>query len=107
MKKSLSILIYTVSSVVFQLPATVAVRIIGPRVMFSGITIAFGIITLVSLKNEGSTEKKIWLLIDVVYGIHSDLAADDRVESAIGDSAECHISGPQLSHFDLVSLQTG
>ncbi|KAL3421325.1 major facilitator superfamily transporter [Phlyctema vagabunda] len=43
---SVSILVYTVSSVAFQLPATVAVRILGPRLMFSGITIAFGLITM-------------------------------------------------------------
>ncbi|KAI9746062.1 MAG: cytoskeletal protein binding protein [Claussenomyces sp. TS43310] len=43
---SLSILVYTVASVVFQLPATVAVRLIGPRIWFAGITVAFGVITL-------------------------------------------------------------
>jgi len=43
---SISILVYTVASVVFQLPATIAVRIVGPRVLFSLITIAFGVITL-------------------------------------------------------------
>ncbi|KAH8593326.1 permease of the major facilitator superfamily [Bisporella sp. PMI_857] len=43
---SVSILVYTVASVTFQLPATIAVRWLGPRVMFSAITIGFGVITL-------------------------------------------------------------
>jgi len=44
-----SILIYTVASVTFQLPATIAVKRLGPRVVFPLITVSFGIITLVSL----------------------------------------------------------
>ncbi len=43
---SVSILIFTVASVSFQLPATLAVRIIGPRIFFAVITFAFGLITL-------------------------------------------------------------
>lgn len=43
-----SILVYTVASVVFQLPATIMVRMAGPRIWFSFITISFGIITMVS-----------------------------------------------------------
>lgn len=43
---SVSILIFTVSSVCFQLPATLAVRIVGPRIFFAVITFAFGLITL-------------------------------------------------------------
>jgi hypothetical protein len=45
---SVSILVYTVASVTFQLPATVLVRTLGPRVMFSLITVSFGIVTMVS-----------------------------------------------------------
>lgn len=45
---SLSILIFTVASVCFQLPATIAVRLIGPRIFFTVITFCFGLITLVS-----------------------------------------------------------
>lgn len=45
---SVAILVYTVASVTFQLPATVAVRMLGPRLMFASITVAFGIITMVS-----------------------------------------------------------
>ena len=44
---SVSILIFTVASVCFQLPATIAVRLVGPRIFFSSITVAFGLITLV------------------------------------------------------------
>lgn len=43
---SVSILIFTVASVCFQLPATLAVRIVGPRIFFAVITFAFGLITL-------------------------------------------------------------
>ena len=43
---SVSILIFTVSSVCFQLPATLAVRIVGPRIFFAVITFAFGLITI-------------------------------------------------------------
>ncbi|KAL8723403.1 MAG: hypothetical protein Q9225_000319 [Loekoesia sp. 1 TL-2023] len=43
---SVSILIFTVASVCFQLPATLAVRILGPRPFFALITFSFGLITL-------------------------------------------------------------
>ncbi|THC91976.1 hypothetical protein EYZ11_008563 [Aspergillus tanneri] len=43
---SVSIFIFTIASVVFQLPCTVAVRWVGPRLWFSGITICFGLITM-------------------------------------------------------------
>lgn len=43
-----SILVYTVASVFFQLPATIMVRMAGPRIWFSFITVSFGIITMVS-----------------------------------------------------------
>lgn len=43
---SVSILIFTVASVCFQLPATLAVRILGPRSFFALITFSFGLITL-------------------------------------------------------------
>ena len=46
---SVSILIFTVASVCFQLPATIAVRLVGPRIFFTCITICFGSITLVGL----------------------------------------------------------
>ncbi|KAL4951623.1 MFS general substrate transporter [Aspergillus filifer] len=43
---SVSIFIFTVASIVFQLPCTVAVRWVGPRPWFASITFAFGLITL-------------------------------------------------------------
>ena len=43
---SVSILIFTVASVCCQLPATLAVRIMGPRIFFAVTTFAFGLITL-------------------------------------------------------------
>ncbi|KAF2009788.1 MFS general substrate transporter [Aaosphaeria arxii CBS 175.79] len=43
---SVAIFIFTIASIAFQLPSTVAVRTFGPRIWFSAITISFGIITL-------------------------------------------------------------
>jgi MFS family permease len=42
---SISIFIFTVSSIIFQLPSTVLVRIIGPRFFFALATFCFGLIT--------------------------------------------------------------
>ncbi|KAF2716595.1 putative MFS transporter [Polychaeton citri CBS 116435] len=42
---SVSIFILTISSIVFQLPSTVAVRTFGPRIWFTVITLMFGLIT--------------------------------------------------------------
>ena len=43
---SVVIFIFTISIIVFQLPATAASRWLGPRLWFSCITVAFGLITL-------------------------------------------------------------
>lgn len=43
---SVSIFIFTIASIAFQLPSTIAVRTIGPRPWFALITFAFGLITL-------------------------------------------------------------
>lgn len=43
---SISIFVFTIASITFQLPATIAVRRLGPRIWFSSITVAFGTITL-------------------------------------------------------------
>lgn len=43
---SVSIFIFTVASIVFQLPCTVAVRWLGPRPWFAAITFCFGLVTL-------------------------------------------------------------
>ncbi|KAF2480501.1 putative MFS transporter [Neohortaea acidophila] len=45
-KFSISIFIFTVSSIAFQLPSTIAVRMFGPRIWFSFITVSFGVITM-------------------------------------------------------------
>jgi hypothetical protein len=42
---SVSIFIFTLSSIAFQLPSTIAVRVFGPRKWFAVITICFGVIT--------------------------------------------------------------
>ena len=43
---SVAIFIFTVSSICFQLPATICLRLVGPRIFFATITTLFGIITL-------------------------------------------------------------
>ncbi|KAK5629517.1 hypothetical protein RRF57_005232 [Xylaria bambusicola] len=43
---SIAIFIFTISSIAFQLPSTLAVRVFGPRWWFSFITFAFGVITM-------------------------------------------------------------
>ncbi|KAJ5825783.1 Major facilitator superfamily domain general substrate transporter [Penicillium riverlandense] len=43
---SVSIFIFTIASVIFQLPCTLAVRFVGPRAWFAIITFAFGLLTL-------------------------------------------------------------
>lgn len=42
---SVSIYIFTISSIVFQLPSTIVLRFVGPRLFFTTITTSFGIIT--------------------------------------------------------------
>ncbi|KAK3670597.1 hypothetical protein LTR78_009565 [Recurvomyces mirabilis] len=42
---SVSIFIFTLASITFQLPSTIAIRIFGPRKWLSFITVSFGIIT--------------------------------------------------------------
>jgi actin cytoskeleton-regulatory complex protein SLA1 len=43
---SVSIFIFTLASIAFQLPSTIAVRVFGPRIWFSLITVSFGLITI-------------------------------------------------------------
>lgn len=45
-KYSVCIFIFTISSIAFQLPSTIAVRTFGPRIWFSLITFSFGLVTL-------------------------------------------------------------
>jgi MFS family permease len=43
---AVSIFIFTIASIAFQLPSTIAVRTLGPRIWFAFITFSFGVITL-------------------------------------------------------------
>ncbi|OQO06353.1 hypothetical protein B0A48_08942 [Cryoendolithus antarcticus] len=43
---SISIFIFTIASIAFQLPSTIAVRTFGPRIWFPIITFSFGLITM-------------------------------------------------------------
>ncbi|KAF2238121.1 putative MFS transporter [Viridothelium virens] len=43
---SVAIFIFTVASIAFQLPSTIASRVFGPRIWFSSTTFAFGLITM-------------------------------------------------------------
>jgi MFS family permease len=43
---AVAIFIFTIASIAFQLPSTIAVRTFGPRIWFSFITFSFGVITL-------------------------------------------------------------
>ncbi len=43
---SISIFIFTVSSIAFQLPSTLAARAFGPRAWFALITVCFGLVTM-------------------------------------------------------------
>ena len=43
---SVSIFIFTVSSIICQLPSTILLRFVGPRLFFATITTCFGIVTL-------------------------------------------------------------
>jgi len=45
---SVSIFIFTIASITFQLPSTIAVRTFGPRLWFAFITFCFGLITLLT-----------------------------------------------------------
>ncbi len=42
---SVAIFIFTVSSIVFQLPSTILVRVLGPRFFFATVTFCFGLVT--------------------------------------------------------------
>lgn len=49
---SLAILIFTVANVLFQLPAAIIVRLVGPRIFFTCTVICAGLITLVRSKTK-------------------------------------------------------
>lgn len=87
---SLSILIFTVSSVCFQLPATIAVRLIGPRIFFTISTVCFGLITLVGLKIllYLKVSKRLgWAAENINksgHCVHPDLETDDYLAGLTG-----------------------
>lgn len=63
---SIAIMVFTLTSVIFELPATVAVRFFGPRLWFSTITVAFGLITLCT---AFITTWKTMVLLRILLGI--------------------------------------
>lgn len=73
---SVAILIYTVAALCFQLPATIAVRRIGPRIFFALTTVSFGLITLVGARLSVKSDD-LWLNCGIVYSIHTHVEADD------------------------------
>lgn len=50
---SVSIFIFTIASIAVQLPATIAVRRVGPRVWFAGSTFVFGLVTMCTAFVQG------------------------------------------------------
>ena len=42
---SVAVFVFTLSSIAFQLPSTLAARALGPRIWFASLTVAFGLIT--------------------------------------------------------------
>ncbi|KAI9879477.1 MAG: hypothetical protein M1830_008436 [Pleopsidium flavum] len=56
---SVSIFIFTIASVIFQLPSTVAVRVFGPRIWFAFITFCFGLITMVGVRFEKQVKENV------------------------------------------------
>ncbi|KAA8616599.1 HAP2 CCAAT-binding factor subunit B [Pyrenophora tritici-repentis] len=63
---SVSIFIFTIASIAFQLPSTIAVRTFGPRIWFAFITFCFGVITI------GTAFVKTWrqmIVMRILLGI--------------------------------------
>lgn len=73
---SVAILIFTVASVSFQLPATLAVRILGPRNYFTVATFGFGLITLCTAFIHTWTEMIVMRVLLGIFmsGIYPGLA---------------------------------
>jgi len=63
---SVSIFIFTVASVCCQLPATIVMRFVGPRIFFAAATIFFGIITMCT---AAITSWKQMIALRVLLGI--------------------------------------
>jgi hypothetical protein len=83
--------------------ATILVRMLGPRAMFSIITIGFGVIIMVSCSYPHFSMCKE-LMEHSVYGFHTELEADDRNESPSGDFPKCYF--PRLVLLDLDVVYT-
>ena len=73
---SVAILIFTVAALCFQLPATIAVRRIGPRIFFALITVSFGVLTVVRVRPSVKSDN-MWLKSGTVYSIHTHVEAND------------------------------
>ncbi|KEF51813.1 uncharacterized protein A1O9_12150 [Exophiala aquamarina CBS 119918] len=63
---SVSIFIFTVASVCCQLPATIMMRFVGPRIFFAAVTISFGVITICT---AAITTWKQMIVLRVLLGI--------------------------------------
>ena len=84
---SVTIFVYTLANVAFSLPATLAVRLLGPRKYFALILLAFGILVIVSLYMYIcgramclETERKC-----AVYGVCPHLEGAHRFTDSAGD----------------------
>lgn len=73
---SVAILIFTIAALCFQLPATIVVRRIGPRIFFAFSTVSFGLISLVGVKPSVKIDK-LKLNCGPVYSIRTHVEADD------------------------------
>ncbi|KAI9837695.1 MAG: hypothetical protein M1837_002710 [Sclerophora amabilis] len=99
---SVAILIYTVANVLFQLPATVAVRTFGPRAWFASITFAFGLITLVSSSDATQGAVKSNSEARVVYCIRHVMEAYDSITSSVGNGSSGYLPGTNILNQHLV-----
>lgn len=95
---SVSILIFTVASVAFQLPATIAVRLLGPRIFFPCTTICFGLITLVRPKTK---RQDVDAQQDPVHRIRPHLEANDSHASLAWYIHGTVVSGTSKKYADV------
>jgi MFS family permease len=112
---SVSIFIFTIASITFQLPSTIAVRIFGPRRWFSFITFSFGIITLCTAFVRTWRQMialRILLGISMsgiypgTYEIHSDTTWHSRIPTYTDNGRESftdHIYPPTTGLTYLIS----
>lgn len=79
----------------FQLPATIAVRFLGPRLMFSLITVGFGVITLVSFSSFSYSQPALANKL-IVYRFYHYLATDGCFENPTRYDTKCCFPGVKL-----------